>query len=182
MIAVGSWMDTGLTHDWAGGDFLPSQMRRGGRAGVRDHRARHLCDRQHHAGRRPPPIAATIQIARLLGAEIGNAVIQTFVRVREQTYSNLIGLHVSERLGGDAVNASRRSLSAPFGGRPTGLGDPTDRKASALLGVAYPARSLCARLYRRVLADRLGLARRAAADPAAARPPPNPLTPPRLDL
>jgi len=25
MIAIGSWMDTGLTHDWAGGDFLPSQ-------------------------------------------------------------------------------------------------------------------------------------------------------------
>jgi hypothetical protein len=39
-------------------------------------------------------IAATIQIARLLGNEIGSAGIQTFVRVREQLYSNLIGRHV----------------------------------------------------------------------------------------
>ena len=26
VIAVGSWMDSGLTHDWANADFLPSQI------------------------------------------------------------------------------------------------------------------------------------------------------------
>jgi DHA2 family multidrug resistance protein len=26
MIAIGSWIDTGLTHDWAGEDFMVSQL------------------------------------------------------------------------------------------------------------------------------------------------------------
>ena len=39
-------------------------------------------------------IASTVQIARLIGTEFGTALIQTFVRVREQVYSNLIGLHL----------------------------------------------------------------------------------------
>jgi DHA2 family multidrug resistance protein len=58
-----------------------------------------------------------------MGAEIGNGVIQTFVRVREQTYSNLIGLHVQSGAT-DVVNAATQ-LAGPFGSRPTGLGDPT---------------------------------------------------------
>ena len=32
---------------------------------------------------------------RLFGAELGSAFVQTFVRVREQVYSNLVGLHVT---------------------------------------------------------------------------------------
>jgi DHA2 family multidrug resistance protein len=92
-IAVGSWMDTGLTHDWAGGDFLTSQcVEAVGLAfaivALIIYTISHITPAQAAA------IATTIQISRLLGAEIGSAVIQTFVRVHEQTYSNLIGLHV----------------------------------------------------------------------------------------
>jgi MFS transporter, DHA2 family, multidrug resistance protein len=39
-------------------------------------------------------IGSLLQISRLFGGEIGTAFMQTFVRVREQVHSNLIGLHV----------------------------------------------------------------------------------------
>src|SRR5216684_2260519 len=121
MIAIGSWMDTGLTHDWAGGDFLPSQCVEAiGLAfaitALITYAISHITPAQAAA------IAATIQIARLFGSEVGSAVIQTFVRVREQTYSNLIGLHLIG--GSEAAEGVATQLAGPFGSRPTGLGDP----------------------------------------------------------
>jgi DHA2 family multidrug resistance protein len=41
---------------------------------------------------------AALQIVRLFEAELGTSFVQTFVQVREQFYSNLIGLHVTTRL------------------------------------------------------------------------------------
>jgi len=35
-------------------------------------------------------------VSRLFGGEVGTAFMQTFVRIREQIHSNLIGLHISE--------------------------------------------------------------------------------------
>jgi MFS transporter, DHA2 family, multidrug resistance protein len=56
----------------------------------------------------------------LFGAQLGSAFIQTFVRVREQTYSNLIGLHVdagslltNQRLDEYAKAIAGRSVGAP---------------------------------------------------------------------
>jgi DHA2 family multidrug resistance protein len=120
-IALGSWMDTGLTHDWAGDDFLPSQcVEAVGLAfaitALITYAISHITPAQAAA------IAATIQIARLFGSEVGSAVIQTFVRVREQTYSNLIGLHLVG--GSEAAQGVATQLAVPFGNRPTGLGDP----------------------------------------------------------
>jgi len=58
-------------------------------------------------------------IGRLLGAELGAAFVQTFVRVREQAYSNLIGLHVTggamltdQRLQDYAYAVLARSIGA----------------------------------------------------------------------
>ena len=109
-IALGSWMDTGLTHDWAGVDFLPSQcVSAVGLAfaitALVTYAIAHITPLQAAA------IATTIQIARLLGAEIGSAVIQTFVRVHEQTYSNLIGLHVLS--GSSATEGATTLLGSP---------------------------------------------------------------------
>jgi len=57
-----------------------------------------------------------LQTARLLGGEFGNAFMQTYVRVREQIDSNLLGLHVvsgsmpvGERLGQYASALAARS-------------------------------------------------------------------------
>ena len=53
---------------------------------------------------------------------LGSGAIQTFVRVREQTFSNLIGQHVQG--GASAVVDAATQLAGPFGSRPTGIGDP----------------------------------------------------------
>jgi DHA2 family multidrug resistance protein len=64
-------------------------------------------------------LSAILQTGRLFGSEIGSAFIQTFVRMREQTYSNLVGLHVFSGAGQvsvrlqDYVNAvAAHSVSA----------------------------------------------------------------------
>jgi MFS transporter, DHA2 family, multidrug resistance protein len=129
MIAIGSWLDTGLTHDWVSSDFMVSQLIEavGLAFGITALIAFGV------ANITPPQaaaIAATIQIARLLGNEIGSAVIQTFVRVREQVYSNLIGLHVVAGL--PATERATAQLADPFGGRATGIGDPAAQGAGVL--------------------------------------------------
>ena len=59
-------------------------------------------------------IGTLLQTSRLFGGEIGTAFMQTFVRVREQVHSNLIGLHV-DSLGGqtaDRLAAYRNAVGA----------------------------------------------------------------------
>lgn len=177
-IAVGSWMNTGLTHDWAGRDFLPAQFLEAiGLAfaitALVTYAIANIVPAQAAA------IAAIIQIARLLGAEIGNGLVQTFVRVREQTYSNLIGLHV--RGGAGRIVDTATQLAAPFGSRPTGLGDPTAQG----LGVLH----LLIQREAYVLAyiDAFWLIAWVSVGGMLLifflpPPPANPLTPPRIDL
>jgi DHA2 family multidrug resistance protein len=129
MIAIGSWIDTGLTHDWISGDFMISQLIEA--VGLAF--AITALITFSVANITPPQaaaIAATIQIARLLGNEIGSAVIQTFVRVREQVYSNLIGLHVVTGL--PATEQATAQLAGPFGSRVIGIGDPAAQGAGVL--------------------------------------------------
>jgi DHA2 family multidrug resistance protein len=175
-IAVGSWLDTGITHDWAGGDFLPSQcVEAVGLAfaitALVTYAIANIVPAQAAA------IAAIIQIARLMGAEIGNGVIQTFVRVREQTYSNLIGLHVQSGAT-DVVNAATQ-LAGPFGSRPTGLGDPTTQ-GLGLLGTLIQREA-----YVLAYIDAFWLIAWVSFAGLLLilllpLPPPNPLTPPRI--
>ena len=177
-IAVGARMDTGLTHDWAGDDFLPSQcVEAVGLAfaitALVTYAIANIVPAQAAA------IASVIQIARLMGAEIGNGVIQTFVRVREQTYSNLIGLHVQS--GGIQVVDAATQFAAPFSSRPTGLGNPTEQGLGLLGSLIQREAYVLAYIdafwliaWVSVAAMLLILFLRP--------PPPNPLTPPRLDL
>jgi DHA2 family multidrug resistance protein len=175
-ISVGSWMDTSLTHDWAGGDFLPSQCVEAVGLAVAitalvTYTVSHVTPPQAAA------IATTIQIARLLGAEIGSAVIQTFVRVREQTYSNLIGLHIIG--GASATEEATTQLASPFINRPTGLGDPTAQGLGTLASLvqreAYVLSYIDA-FWLIAWTSLAGLLLILALRP----PPPNPLTPPRI--
>ena len=78
-------------------------------------------------------IATTIQIARWLGSEIRSAVIQTFVCVREQIYSNLIGLHVVT--GPPATTPATVRLATPFGNRTTGIGEPAAQGTAVLASI-----------------------------------------------
>jgi DHA2 family multidrug resistance protein len=172
-IATGSWMDTGLTHDWAGGDFLPSQcVEAVGLAfaitALVTYAISHITPAQAAA------IATTIQIARLMGAELGSAVIQTYLRVREQTHSNLLGLHVAG--GANATAGIQAQFSSLFANHP---GD------AAAQGIGLLAVTVQREAYVLAYIDAfwliawvslagllvIGLLR---------RPPPNPLTPPRI--
>lgn len=116
VIAVGSWMDTDLTHDWAAGDFLPSQLVEAvglalsitavvtfGIANITPALA--------------VTIAGLIQTARVLGSEIGSAFIQTFTRIEEQVYSNLTGQHL---ITGATLTEQRASQLSQLLGDRTG--------------------------------------------------------------
>jgi DHA2 family multidrug resistance protein len=59
--------------------------------------------------------AAYIQIMRLGGAEIGVALMGTWLRVREQVHSNFLGLHVEN--GSIDVTQVLRQLAVGFAGR-----------------------------------------------------------------
>jgi DHA2 family multidrug resistance protein len=121
LIAVGSWMDTGLTHDWANDDFLPSQLVEAvglalGITSLIFFAIAHVTPAQAVTS------AGLIQTARLLGNETGSAFIQTFVRVREQVNSNLTGLNLPQGGGvSEQVTAQFAQLFTDRGGAdPTG--------------------------------------------------------------
>jgi DHA2 family multidrug resistance protein len=102
LIGIASLMGTGLTQDWATDDFLPSQILQAiGQSfvftaivvlGVRSMNPADVL-----------ALGTLLQTTRLFGGEIGTAFMQTFVRVREQVHSNLIGLHV-DSLGGQTAD------------------------------------------------------------------------------
>ena len=84
---------TGLTPSWGAEEFLPSQLLQAvgqslALSGIVFYCVLHL---------KPELIltfGAMLQIARLMGGEIGQAFVTTLARVREQHASNLIGLHL----------------------------------------------------------------------------------------
>jgi MFS transporter, DHA2 family, multidrug resistance protein len=176
MIAVGSWMDASLTHDWVTGDFIPSQcVEAVGLAfaitALVTFAVANITPSQAAA------IAATIQIARLFGNECGSAAIQTFVRVREQVYSNLIGLHIT--IGSVKTEQITTQLAGPFGSRPTGSGDAT------MQGIGTLANLVRREAYVLAYVDSFWLIAWVSLFGVLLvlllrPPPPNPLTPPRI--
>lgn len=122
LIAIGSWMDTGLTHDWVNDDFMPSQLVEAvglafGITSLIFFAIANITPAQAVTA------AGVIQASRLLGNEAGSAFIQTFVRIREQIDSNLAGLRLMQ--GGDATEGAVTRLSQLFADRAVGTGDPT---------------------------------------------------------
>ncbi|HEX3864146.1 MAG TPA: MFS transporter [Stellaceae bacterium] len=176
MIAIGSWMNVGLTHDWANDDFVPAQcIEAVGLAFAITALVTFAV-----ANISPPQaaaIAATVQIARLFGNEVGTAVIQTYVRVREQTYSQLIGVHV--KAGASATEGAAALLASPFGNRQTGLGDAAAQGIGVLAGRVQHEAYVLAYIdafWLIAWVSVLGILLVAF----LRRPPPNPLTPPRI--
>jgi DHA2 family multidrug resistance protein len=93
LIGVACLMATGLTDQWVTDDFVPSQAVQAVGQSLA------LTSLTVLIGRSITPAeAVTIgtlsQTSRLFGGEVGIAFMQTFVRVREQIHSNLLGLHV----------------------------------------------------------------------------------------
>jgi DHA2 family multidrug resistance protein len=132
LVGCACFMAGQLTHDWVSEDFLPSQLLQAvgqsfGLTSLVWFALKHL---------EPSEIftfGAVLQTGRLFGAQLGSAFVQTFVRVREQTYSNLIGLHVN---AGSFLTDQRLEYYAKIvGGRS--VGDPqASERATALLAHA----------------------------------------------
>lgn len=178
LIAVGSWMDTALTHDWVAHDFMNSQIVEAlglaiGITALVTFAVSNITPPQAAA------IAATIQTARLFGIELGTAFIQTFVRVREQVYSNYIGQHLS--VGSNVVERATSALSDIFAQRASDLG------LEASQGLATAGHFVQREAFVLAYIDGFWIiAWVLAAAPLLIlllhRPPPNYMTPPRIDL
>jgi len=118
-----------LTPIWGSDQFLPSQLLQAigqsfALSGVLFFAILHL---------RPQDaltFGASVQVARLLGGEIGLAFVVTFARIREQVASNLIGLHVQS--GNGQVIQRLQSYAAVT----AKAGDPASSvgRAASLLG------------------------------------------------
>jgi MFS transporter, DHA2 family, multidrug resistance protein len=132
LVGCACFMAGQLTQYWVGDDFLPSQFLQavGQSLGLTSLVWFAL---QHLEPSEIFTFGAVLQTGRLFGAQVGNAFVQTFVRTREQTYSNLIGLHVNT---GSLLTDQRLEHYAKIvGGRS--VGDPqATARATVLLARA----------------------------------------------
>jgi DHA2 family multidrug resistance protein len=109
--AAASLLGTQLTHDWSLGDFVIIVLLLSlGQAftllpGI-------LIALANGDFTRATAFAAYIQIVRLGGAEIGIALMGTWLRVREQIHSNYLGQHLEN--GSDNVTRALKQLSDNF--------------------------------------------------------------------
>jgi MFS transporter, DHA2 family, multidrug resistance protein len=132
LIGVACLMGTFLTQDWATDDFLPSQILQALGQSFALTAVVVLAVKSMNPAD-VLTIGTLFQTTRLFGGEIGTAFMQTFVRVREQVHSNLIGLHV-DSLGGLTADRLAAYRSA-VGAHSSDLAVATER-ATSLLGSA----------------------------------------------
>jgi len=129
MVGCACFMAGQLTPDWASDDFLPSQLLQAvgqtfALTSVLWFNLKHLELKEVFT------FGAVLQTARLFGGELGSGFIQTFLRVREQMYSNLVGLHVI--VGSHATEQRLQYYANAVGGRSNGTAQASAR-ATALL-------------------------------------------------
>jgi DHA2 family multidrug resistance protein len=129
MVGYACFIAGQLTHDWATQDFLPSQLLQAvgqtfALTSVVWFSLKHLELKEVLT------FGALLQTARLFGGELGSGFIQTFLRVREQIYSNLVGLHVI--VGSHATEQRLQHYANAVGGRSNGTTHATARSAALL--------------------------------------------------
>src|ERR1700675_343398 len=111
--AAANLLGTQLTHVWALGDFVPIVMLQSiGQAFTLLPII--ILALSNADPTRATAFAAYIQIMRLGGAEIGVALMGTWLRVREQIHSNFIGQHLES--GSAGVARMLKQLSDHFAG------------------------------------------------------------------
>jgi MFS transporter, DHA2 family, multidrug resistance protein len=111
--AAANLLGTQLTHDWARGDFVTIVLLQSlGQAFTLLPII--ILALSNADTTRATAFAAYIQIMRLGGAEIGIALMGTWLRVREQVHSNFLGLHVEN--GSVDVTRMLQRLTEGFAG------------------------------------------------------------------
>ena len=129
LIGIACLIATNLTSDWATGDFLPSQILQAIGQSFALTALLTLIVRSINPAD-ALAIGCLLQISRLFGGEVGTAFMQTFVRVREQIHSNLVGLHVD---GTSGLTIDRLSAYAgAVSSHTSDLGQATGRAAKLL--------------------------------------------------
>ena len=135
-VAVACLMNTRLTSAWAGNNFWASQLVIGvGLSVTFVGMVGSIVQQAVNSGAIFRPIdvltySAFIHCIRLFGGELGTAIMQRFIRVREQLHSNLIGLHVD---AGDWLTDERlRLLTGGVSANSAGL-DEAQARSLALL-------------------------------------------------
>ena len=118
----------GLTPLWGTDQFLPSQLLQSvgqsfALSGVIFFAILHLKPQDALT------FGAAMQVARLMGGEVGQAFITTLIRVREQVASNLLGLHVQI---GDAQTIHRLQMYAAATAQAGGPSSAPARGAAVL--------------------------------------------------
>ena len=140
LIGVACWIATGLTSEWATIDFLPSQILQAIGQSFALTALLTLIIRSINPAD-ALAVGCLLQISRLFGGELGTAFMQTFVRVREQVHSNLVGLHVDGSAGltidrlqayGGAVAAHTADLAQASGRAAKLLATTVAQQASVL--------------------------------------------------
>ena len=112
--AAANLLGTQLTHDWAPGDFVPIVLLQSvGQAFTLLPLI--IIAVSNLDTTRATAFAAYIQIMRLGGAEIGVALMGTWLRVREQIHSNYLGQHVAS--GSFDVDRILKQMAEGFAGR-----------------------------------------------------------------
>ncbi len=116
--AVASLLGTAVSHDWSRGDFVPMLLLMAvGQAFALAPLI--LIALANSDPARATAFSAYIQVMRLGGAEIGAALVATWLRVREQIHSNFLGQYITSS---DADVVGRlNQLSAHFAGYGVGL-------------------------------------------------------------
>jgi DHA2 family multidrug resistance protein len=135
LIGIACLMASVLTSVWSTGDFLPSQVLQAVGQSLA------LTALVVLIVRITTPVEALtigclLQISRLFGGEIGTAFMQTFVRVREQVHSNLIGLHIQQ---GASLSADRLAV---YAGPLSSHGTDSDLASSHSIGLLNGAVSI----------------------------------------
>ncbi len=92
--ALASLLGTHVTHDWSSPDFIPLALLEALGQGF-TFVAIIITAFANVNPARATSFAAYIQVARLGGAELGAALMVTWLRVREQLHSNLLGQHLA---------------------------------------------------------------------------------------
>ena len=130
MIGIACWYTaTHLTTQWANGDFLATQLLQalGQTLAISAAIFTGVLNLKPTAA---GTFGVTIQVARLLGGELGFAFIATFVRIREQIASNVLGTHLQS---GDLGTLDRlQALAAGLAARSDGTAIAAGRAASIL--------------------------------------------------
>jgi DHA2 family multidrug resistance protein len=109
--AAAGLIGTQVTHDWSLGDFVPMVLLQSlGQAFTLLPLV--VLSLSNADPTRATAFAAYIQVVRLGGAEIGIALMVTWLRVREQIHSNLLGQHIVN--GSVDVNHILAQLSGRF--------------------------------------------------------------------